>query len=208
MQNILCDVSSRGFGAGSRWGFATLATLLLSFGVGAATAAFTVVNALAPRAAPRVACETMLQLASSPVTHRSKHVPSAELVQARVSEAYLATRESSYWMRYEAAGDAVSSWPDVTDGLDGRSLASLFAAGALAILVVCARGAARMLHARPDAPIAAGAAIGALLVSAMLIDVLGLPAIGLRGAAFAICVSMLAVRFARTSRIDVVTAAA
>jgi len=56
--------------------------------------------------------------------------------------------------------------------------------------------------------ILAGAAIGALLVSAMLIDVLGLPAIGLRGAAFAICVSMLAVRFARMARIDVVTAAA
>ena len=192
MQNIPCEVSSRGSGAGSRWGFAALATVLLSFGVGAATAAFTLVNDLAPHAAPYVACETMLQLSSGPP-------------HAVISDTISVVR---YQARYEAAGNVAGAWTSMTDDLDGRPLAPLFAAGALAMLVACARGAARML-ATPHSPaVAAVSAIGALLVSAMLIDVLGLPAMGLRAAAFAICVSMLAVRFARTARIDRMIAAA
>ena len=205
MENIPCEVSSRGSGAGSRWGFAALATVLLSFGVGAATAAFTLVNDLAPHAAPYVACETMLQLSSGP-PHAD--IPSADMIQERVAESYRAAYESSYQARYEAAGNVAGAWTSMTDDLDGRPLAPLFAAGALAMLVACARGAARML-ATPHSPaVAAVSAIGALLVSAMLIDVLGLPAMGLRAAAFAICVSMLAVRFARTARIDRMIAAA
>ena len=41
MQEILCDASPRGFERRSGWGLTILATVLLSFGVGAATAAFT-----------------------------------------------------------------------------------------------------------------------------------------------------------------------
>ena len=200
-----------------------MATVLLSFGVGAATAAFTLVNDLAPHAAPYVACETMLQLSSGPphevvsdtisvVTSRfareSADIPSADVIQERVAESYRAAYESSYQARYEAAGKAAGAWSSMTDDLDGRPLAPLFAAGALAMLVACARGASRMLAAPHSPAVAAVSAIGALLVSAMLIDVLGLPAMGLRAAAFAICVSMLAVRFARTARIDMMIAAA
>ena len=192
MENIPCEVSSRGSGAGSRWGFAALATVLLSFGVGAATAAFTLVNDLAPHAAPYVACETMLHLSSGPP-------------HAVISDTISVVR---YQARYDAAGNAAGAWSSMTDDLDGRPLAPLFAAGALAMLVACARGAARMLAAPHSPAVAAVSAIGALLVSAMLIDVLGLPAMGLRAAAFAICVSMLAVRFARTARIDMMIAAA
>lgn len=181
MQNILCDATSRGFGLRSGLGFAALATMLLSFGVGAATAAFTLMNDLAPHPAPYVACETMLQLSSDPFAHESAGIPLAAAVQESISNA---------------------------DNLDVPPLAPLFAAGALAMLVACARGAARMLAAPRETSIAAGSAIGALFVSAMLIDVFGLPAMGLRAVAFAICVSMLAVRFARITRSDLVTAAA
>ena len=149
----------------------------------------------------------MLQLSGNPFTHQSHDIPSADEVQARVSEAYRATYEPGYQMRYENAGELVSSWSDVTDDLDARSLAPLFAAGALAMLVACARGAARMI-ALPRAPaVAAISATGALFVSAILISVLGLPAMGLRAVAFAICVSLLAVRFARMSRNNLLPAA-
>jgi hypothetical protein len=181
MQNILCDATSHGSGLRSGWAFTALATALLSFGVGAATAAFSLMNDLAPRVAPYVACETMLQLSSDPFTQQRAGIPIAAEVQESISRA---------------------------DNLDLPPLAPLLAVGALAMLVACARGAARMLAA-PRAPaIAMGSAIGALCVSAMLIDVFGLPAMGLRAVAFAICVSMLAVRFARTTRSDLMTAAA
>ena len=90
------------------------------------------------------------------------------------------------------------------DDLDGRPLAPLLAAGALAVLVACARGAARML-AEPRAPaVVAVSAVGALLVSAALSSALGLPSMGLRAVAFAICVSMLTARFARAAREELV----
>jgi hypothetical protein len=204
MQEILCDVSSSGSGRGGSWALTMLAAVLLSFGVGAATAAFTLMSADSEHAAPFVACETMLQLSSSPSAHPSENIPSADEVQARVSEAYRATYESGYQARYEAAGDAVSSWSDAMDDLDGQSLAPLVAAGALTILVACARGAARML-AEPRGPaLALASAAGALFVSAMLISAFGLPAMGLRAVAFAICVSMLAARFTRTARRELV----
>jgi hypothetical protein len=204
MQDILCDVSPSGNGCSSGWGLWILATVLLSFGVGAATAAFTLMSAESEHAAPFVACETMLQLSSGPFARRSANVPSADEVQARVTEAYRATYEPGYQARYEAELDAVSSWSDAMDDFDGRSLAPLFAAGALAILVACARGAARML-AEPRGPaVTAASAAGALFVSAMLISVFGLPTMGLRAVAFAICVSMMAARFARSTRRELV----
>jgi len=56
--------------------------------------------------------------------------------------------------------------------------------------------------------VAAVSAAGALLVSATLIGVFGLPSMGLRAVAFAICVSMLAARFARIARGELVPARA
>ena len=154
MQNIPCDVRPRGSSLRGSWALALLATALLSFGVGAATAAFTLLNAVSRHSAPYVSCEAMLELSGA--------LPRAPL----------------------------------------------FAAGALAMLVACVRGAAHVM-AEPRAPaISAASAPGALVVSAMLINTFGLPAMGLRAVAFAICVSMVAARFARTARSDLVPATA
>ena len=206
MHDIPCRTSPRGSERRSNWGFTVLAALLLSFGVGAATAAFALVSSVSRHSAPFVACESMLPLSSSPFAHESANVLSADEVQERITEAYRETYDSSYRPTYQAsfedAGDVVSSWPELAHDLNGRWLAPLFAATALAMLVACARGAAHMLTA-PGAPaVAAVSAVGALLVSAMLLGVLGLPMIGLRSIAFAICVSLLAVKFARMARSD------
>ena len=147
-----------------------LATVLLSLGVGAATAAFTLLSAESPHAAPFVACETMLQLSGTSFAYESGDMRSADQVADAV------------------AGD-----------LHGLSLAPLFAAVALAVLVACAHGAARML-AEPRVPAVAAVSAGALLVSATLLSAFGLPSLGLRAVAFAICVSMLAARFARSAQ--------
>jgi hypothetical protein len=208
MQDILCDVSPTVSGRGSSWGLTILATVLLSFGVGAATAAFTLMSAQSQHATPFVACETMLQLPGSRFAQVSGDNRSADEVanevQARVADAYRVSFASSYDLRYEAAGDAVSSWPNAIDDLDGRSLAPLLAAAALAVLVACVRGAARMLAESRAPAVAAVSAAGALLVSASLIGVFGLPSMGLGAVAFTICVSVLAARFALIARKELV----
>ena len=200
MQDILWEVSPSGTGRRGGWGLSILAAVLLSFGVGAATAAFALMSADSEHVAPIVACETMLQLSSSPFARQSGDIPSADEVEAHVTEAYRASYEPGYQARYEAAGDMVSSWSDATSDFDGRSLAPLFAAGALAILVACARGASGMLAEPRGTIVAVISAAGALFVSAMLIKVFGLPAMGLRAVAFAICVSALAAKFAWVTR--------
>jgi hypothetical protein len=154
MQNVLSDARPRGSSVHGSCALELLATVLLSFGVGAATAAFTLLNAASPHSPPHVACATLLDLSGA------------------------------------------------------LPLAPLFAAGALAMLVACARGAARVLAEQRAPAIEAASALGALFVSAMLIDAFGMPAMGLRAAAFAICVSMLAARFARTARNDLVPTSA
>jgi hypothetical protein len=93
---------------------------------------------------------------------------------------------------------------DMADGLGERPVAALVAAAALALLVTCTRGAARLLS-RPGSPamawgVAVGAALGAMWVATLLLGTIGLPAIGLRAIAFALAVSLLAVRFARAAR--------
>jgi len=163
-----------------------LATVLLSLGVGAATAAFTLMSTESRHAAPIVACETMLQLSGTPFAHESGDTRSADAVADEVAD--------------EVA--------DAVDDLDGRSFALVLAAGALAVLVACARGAARLLTEPCVPEVAAVSAVGALLVSATLIGVFGLPSMGLRAVAFAICVSMLAARFARIARRELVPARA
>jgi hypothetical protein len=198
MQEILCDTSPRGSGRRRGWSLRILATVLLSCGVGAATAAFTLMSAVSGHAAPFVACETMLSGSAS--MYGTGAMPSADEVEEHVTDAYRATYESSYQGRNDVAGDPVRAWSDVTDDLDARSLAPLFAAGALAMLVACARGAARMLAAPDALEIVGVSAMGALVVSSMLITVLGLPAMGFRAVAFAVCVSLLAARFARMTR--------
>jgi hypothetical protein len=211
MQQIPWNASPRGSERRSGLGLTVMAAVLLSFGVGAATAAFALVSSVSRHSVPLVACESMLQLTGSQFAHASANVPTADEVQARVTEAYRETYDASYSPDYEAsferAGDVVGSWSEVAESLDGRWLAPLFAAGALAMLVACARGAAHMLTAPRARAVAAVSAVGALFVSAMLLGVLGLPMMGLRSVAFAICVSMLAVKFAQRARNDLLPAA-
>ncbi|MDB4910341.1 MAG: hypothetical protein JWO39_1164 [Gemmatimonadetes bacterium] len=200
MHSILCDVNPRGSGLRGSWGLTVMATVLLSVGVGATTAAFALVNGVAPSSAPGVACETMLQISSDPPALLSASVPSSAEMREHMSDVYQTS--------YEAAGDAVGSWSEMADSSGGWSLAPLLAAGALALLVACTRGAASMLAAPPNLRAHATSALGALVVAALLINVLGLPALGIRSIAFAIIVSFLAAKFARIARKHLVPAIA
>lgn len=175
-----------------------VAVLLLSLGVGASTAAFTLVNGVMPHSAPFVECETMVEYSSEPSMASTLVVPAPGELQERISDAYATS--------YEAAGDAVSSWSDVAGVLGERGVAVTLAAGALALLVACTRRAARLLDASRAPMIAAGAALGALPVAALIASLLGLPALGFRAIAFAVTVSMLAAHFARVAHRNLLAA--
>jgi hypothetical protein len=170
MHRNLHGVSSRKSWGGS-WGLDVLAALLLSFGVGAATAAFTVMNRVDAHTMPFSACETMLEMPIGP----------------------------SAYVTYTSA----SLLP-----VDAQPLAPILAAGALAILVACARGAGRLLDAPGRRGVIVATSIGALVLVAALSSVSGIPAPGIRGIAFAISVAMLATRFARASREELLPARA
>jgi hypothetical protein len=128
MHTNLCNAGPRASELGG-WGLSVLAAVLLSVGVGAATAAFMVMNGAASHSASFSSCGTMLEMASD---------------------------------------------------LDALPLAPLFAAGAVAMLVACARGAARLLDEPRSTGVIAASAIGALVLAASLSRVLGLPALGTR----------------------------
>jgi hypothetical protein len=192
MHNIPCDVTQRSSALRGGWGFTAMATVLLSLGVGATTAAFTLMNGVAPHSAPFVDCETMLQISGDPSTALSASIPSPAELEEQMSEAYET--------RYEVPGDAAGSWSDVAVDMGGRPFAPLFAAAALALLVACARGAASLLATPPGFLAHAGSVLGALFVAASLIKVFGLPALGIRAIVFAIGVSLAAARFARIAR--------
>jgi hypothetical protein len=192
MQNILRDDGSSVPRLRLRPGFTALAVIVLSLGVGATTALFSIVDGLMPRSAPGVSCETVMKLSSGPPVPMMVTIPSREEVRDRVSDAY----ETSV----ETAGDAIESLPDVADGLGQRPLLALLGAGAIVILVASTRAASRMMTS-PHAPLVAiGTTVGALAVATFSLRALELPAIGLRATAFALCVSMLAVFFARVSQ--------
>jgi hypothetical protein len=196
MHNFLCDLNPRSTGLRGGRGFTLMAMVLLSFGVGAATAAFALMDGAAPHSMPYVRCETMLRISTDPAAPLSENIPSRAGLRERVSDAY----DASYEAEGDAVGPSVSSWSDVADDLDGRPFAPLIAAGALAMLVACARGAARLLAAPRGAAISAGSALGALLVAAILVNVFGLPALGIRAIAFAVIVALVAVKFARSAQ--------
>jgi hypothetical protein len=202
MHNLLCDMNPRGSEHRGGWGFTVMATVLLSIGVGATTAAFALVNAAAPHSAPFVTCETMLRISGDPSPSPSASIPSSGALQAQVTDAYQTS--------YEVAGDAVGSWSEVAD-MSGEwplaPLVPLFAAGALALLVACARGAASLLAAPPTLLAHAGSVLGAVLVAALLIKAFGLPALGIRAIAFAIGASLVTAKFARVARKHLVPAA-
>lgn len=193
MHDSLCDLTSidhhfRG------WGRTAAAIVLLSLGVGAVTAAFTLGNGIMPNGESFVSCETVSDYASDPTSALSAGIPSRAKLRETVTDAYLTS--------YEAAGDAVGSLADVSvaaDDLGERPIAAIVAAAALALLVLCTRMAARLIPVSQTTTIVAGATLGALSIASLLIAMFGLPAIGLQAIAFAVAVTLLAVRHARAS---------
>jgi hypothetical protein len=167
-------------------------------------------NGAAPSSAQHTNCEMMLQVSNDRWAPLAAGMPPAVAQHERVleNERVIDAYQNAYEMSFEVPGDAVSSWSDTEGNLGARTLAPLFAAGALVLLVACARGASRLLDATHGQAIAAGSAIGALVVAAILINGLGLPALGIRAIAFAVCASLLAAKFARTARRNLVLAAA
>jgi hypothetical protein len=200
MHNFLRNMTPRSSELRGSWGFTVMATVLLSLGAGATTAAFTLMNGATSHSAPCVDDWTTIQISDDPSTALSASVPLSVEMQEQLSDAHQTS--------YESAGDAVGSWLDVAVDMGGRPFALLFAAGALALLVACARGAASLLAAPPGFLAQAGSMLGALLVAALLINVLGLPALGIRAVAFAIGASLVAAKFARIARKHLVPAAA
>ncbi|HEV7704713.1 MAG TPA: hypothetical protein VGO46_10495 [Gemmatimonadaceae bacterium] len=211
MHNILCEPIKPARRLVNRRGSTVIAVLLLSLGVGASTAAFTLVNGVMPHSAPFVTCETTVEytgdLASMPAMTPAINVPAPGELQERISDAYATS--------YEAAGDAVDSWSDAAGevvalgDVGSRIFAVLLGAGALALLVTCTRAASRALATPRASTLFAGVALGALPVAALLASALGLPALGFRAIAFAMTVSVVAAYSARAeqkSRVGLVTA--
>jgi hypothetical protein len=201
MHNILCETTKPASRLVNRRGSTAIAVLLLSLGVGASTAAFTLVNGVMPHSAPFVTCETTVEYASGLSTVPTLSVPAPGELQARISDAY----ETSY----EAAGDAVDAWSDAAGDVGGRVFPVMLVAGALALLVACARGAARALATPRASTLIASVVLGALPVAALLASAFGLPALGIRAIAFTVSVSVVAaiwVRAEHESREGFVTA--
>ncbi|MDQ2766599.1 MAG: hypothetical protein M3Y30_05540, partial [Gemmatimonadota bacterium] len=176
----------------NRRGSTVIAVLLLALGVGASTAAFTLVNGVMPHSAPFVTCETTFVYSSDVPVMPTLTVPDAGEVKERISDAYQTS--------YEAAGDAVDSWSESADDFGdagGRVLSVLLAAGALALLVACTRLAARALAATRASTLFVGVALCALPVAALLASAFGFPALGFRAVAFAVTVSLVAAYSAR-----------
>jgi len=200
MHRNLCDVTSRISGRGGL-GLDVLAAVLLSLCVGAATAAFTVMNRIATHRLPNITCEMMLEMPSGPSAYgayTAAALPSPIDVHERVVNAFQTG--------YEAGGVAMGSGWEVASVPDLRALAPLFAAGALAMLLACTRVVARLGAVARAPAVIAGSAIGALMIAAVLVELFGLPALGIRAIAFAVSVSLLAARFPRSAWQEMISA--
>lgn len=169
-----------------------LAVLMLSLGVGATTAVFALVDGIMPRSTSSLPCETVMDVPSGSSKFAIAKVTSGEELRDRVSDAYQASVES--------AGDAIGDIPDLADGVGQRPVLALLGAAALAFLLACTRAASGMI-ARARVPfVALGTLAGALVVAALSLRALGLPSLGVRAVAFALCISLLAVYFASATR--------
>jgi hypothetical protein len=168
-----------------------LAVLMLSLGVGATTAVFALVDGIMPRSTPSQPCETVMGFSSLPSKLAVAKVTSGEELRDRVSDAYQT--------RVASASDAIGDIPDLADGVGPRPVLALLGALALAFLLACTRAASGMI-ARARVPLVAlGTLSGALAVAALSLRALGLPSLGVRAVAFALCISLLAVYFARAT---------
>jgi hypothetical protein len=192
MQNIPCNPASTAPRLRNQRGVATMAVLMLSLGVGATTAVFSVADSVMPRSAPYVSCETAMEFSSGESGVALASLSSGEDLRDRVADAY----ETSY----ESAGDAIGAIPDIMDGFGERFILAMFGAAAIAILIACTRGASRLLDSPGATLVAAGTTIGALAIATLSLRALHLPMIGVRTIAFALCISVLAVHFARAAQ--------
>jgi hypothetical protein len=192
MQNIPSNPASTAPRLRNRRGVATMAVLLLSLGVGATTAVFSVADSVMPRSAQYVTCETTMAFSSDEPSVALASLPSREELRDRVADAYQTS--------YESAGDAIGDIPDIMDGFGERFILALFGAAAIAILIACARGASKLLDSPGATMVAAGTTIGALSIATLSLRALHLPMIGVRSIAFALCISVLAVCFALAAR--------
>jgi hypothetical protein len=189
MQNFPYDHTSRAPRLRNQRGFATLAVLMLSLGVGATTAVFSIVDYAMPAASQYATCETMMEVSGHQSGVSIANLPTREELRDRVSYAY----ETSY----ESADDAFGAIPEMASGFGERSVLELLGAAAVALLVACTRGASRRITLPRASLLAAATTVGALAIATLSLRALGLPAIGLRAATFALCISVLAVYFAR-----------
>ncbi|HEY8793817.1 MAG TPA: hypothetical protein VIM15_02645 [Gemmatimonadaceae bacterium] len=192
MQNLLYDQTSRAPRLRNQRGFAAMAVLMLSLGVGATTAVFSIVDYAMPPASPYATCETMMEVPGEQSGDTIEVLPSREELRDRVSNAY----ETSY----ESAGDAIGALPEMASGFGERSVLELLGAAAVALLVACTRGASRRITSPRASLMAAATTVGALAFATLSLRALGLPAIGVRAATFALCISVLAVYFARAAQ--------
>jgi len=169
-----------------------LAVLMLSLGVGATTAVFALVDWIMPRSTPSQPCETVMSFSTLPSKFAVAKVTSGEERRDRVSDAYQASVES--------ASDAIGDIPDLADGVGPRPVLALLGAAALAFLLACTRAASGMIARARVSLVALGTWCGALVVAALSLRALGLPSLGVRAVAFALCISLLAVYFARLTQ--------
>jgi hypothetical protein len=149
-----------------------LAVLMLSLGVGATTAVFALVDGIMPRSTPSQPCETVMSLSSLP----------SKFAVAKVTS------------------DAIGDIPDLANGVGPRPVLALLGAAALAFLLACTRAASGMIARARVSLVALGTLCGALVVAALSLRALGLPSLGVRAMAFALCISLLAVYFARLTQ--------
>ena len=183
----------------SSLGFGALAVVVLSFGIGAATAAFSMIDGSMPHTESYSTCDT----AASFDGHHLVMIgmDGGPMLSERVSDVY----ETSF----DAANDGLDVWSDAAASLGDRSTIIVLSAAALALLVACAN-AARSVYARSGRSCegagtqrVALVAIGALSFAALLLrlasttsvgEMLGstpVAHIGARAIVFAICISAL-----------------
>lgn len=189
MPNTSADPKPSASRRRTRRGSTALGVLLLSLGVGSATALFGFVDAVLPYSTPIAACVTMREMSGGAPSFATAHISTGAELKDRVSDLYEAEVDN--------ATDAIDSIPDVADGLGERAMLAGLGIAALALLLTCTRLASRWIASTSTAALAAATALGALALALLSAHELALPAIGPRAIAFAFSISLLAVYFAR-----------
>ncbi len=188
MPNTSADLTPSAPRRRTRRGSTALGVMLLSLGVGSATALFGFVDSVLPHSAPIAACETLSELRGGAPSFAMAQIPTGAELKVRVSDVSEAGVDN--------ATDAIVSIPDLADGLGERAMLASLGIAALALLLACTRFASRLIASTSTAALAAGTTLGALALAMLSAHELDLPAMGPRAIAFAFCISLLTVHFA------------